>query len=78
MGLNLKPVVPGTSIVVLEVQVYLSQVLHLFKTPFIDGSQSIFLSFIDGLPVNNKVKFQKIDRVPVTGTPVGFRTVFVC
>ncbi len=29
---------------VLEIQVYLSQVLHLFKTSFIDGSPSIFLS----------------------------------
>ncbi len=29
---------------VLELQVYLSQVLHLFKTSFIDGSPSIFLS----------------------------------
>ncbi len=31
---------------VLEIQVYLSQVLHLFKTSFIDGSPSIFLSLL--------------------------------
>ncbi len=37
---------------VLELQVYLSRVLHLFKTSFIDG-------YIDGPPVNNKVKLQR-------------------
>ncbi len=31
---------------VLELQVYLSQVLHLFKMSFIDGSPSIFLSLL--------------------------------
>ena len=31
---------------VLELQVYLSQVLHLFKISFIDGSPSIFLSLL--------------------------------
>ncbi len=41
---------PRTNSAVLEIQVYLSQVLHLFKMSFIDGSPSIF---------NNKVKFQR-------------------
>ncbi len=31
---------------VLELQVYLSQVLHLFKMSFIDGSPSMFLSLL--------------------------------
>ncbi len=48
---------------VLELQVYLSQVLHLFKMSFIDGSPSIFLSlltcYIDGSHVNNKGTFQR-------------------
>ncbi len=50
---------------VLELQVYLSQVLPLFKMLFIDGSPSID-GFIDSTykimlesPVNNKGKFQR-------------------
>ncbi len=36
----------GTPNTVLELHVYLSQVLHLFKMSFIDGSPSIFLSLL--------------------------------